>query len=311
MNTTMFWSCTGIDASELSFGTAKTLSENERTLIAELPCLGIPRLGFVCSIMDRERNTEAAMTYFEQAGKLRWEMVHPVGRRLFVLPASVFAVPDYPVVTKVSIETIMGFVPALRDLAQSNDCTRLVLECQGQLNSPTAFFSLQAAGQVVIPLGKPTEAAYALASVRRLVQLYRQRPEKFILAAAGNVKAVESAATAWSKDDDMLEGLRITAWDCRKVKNALSAGEPTRGKGVVLPIINHQRRRDAGAREDISWATLLSRESGADDEKENPWAEEDRLAERKYVESRYTEGMSPKNRLAENVGKQDGLSVYL
>jgi hypothetical protein len=57
MKTTMFWACTGIDASELSFSTAKLLSEEEKTLIAELPCLGIPRLGFTCGIMDRGRNT--------------------------------------------------------------------------------------------------------------------------------------------------------------------------------------------------------------------------------------------------------------
>jgi hypothetical protein len=151
-------------------------------------------------------------------------MVHQVNNRLYALPASVFAAPDFPVASKVSVEALMGFVPAFQQLAQSRECGRLVLECQGQLNSPMAFFALKSAGLVVIPLGKPTEAAYALASVKRLVQVYKHKPEKFILAAAGNPKAVESAASISDKNNEALEGLRITAWDSRKIKTVLEKG---------------------------------------------------------------------------------------
>ena len=223
MKTIMFWSCTGIDASALSFGTAELLSETEKTLIAELPCLGIPRLGFVCGVMDRGHNTEAAIASFEQKKSIHPDMIHAVARRLFVLAASVFASPDYPVSATVSYQTLMEFIPALQNLAENLDFSRLILECQGQLNSPMSFFSLKAADKVVIPLGKPTEAAYALASVKRLVQVYKHKPEQFILAALGNLRALEAVAFAKNKDNAMLEGMRVTAWDSRKIKSVLEA----------------------------------------------------------------------------------------
>ena len=223
MFTTMFWSCTGIDAAALSFGAAKLMADTEKTLIAELPCLGVPRLGFVCGVMDRGRNTEAAITYFEQNGKLSWEMAHPVGKRLYALPASVFAAPDYPVAAKVSIETLRGFLSALHHLAASRDCGQLVLECQGQMHSPLSFFSLKLAGRVVIPLGKTTDAAYALTCIRRLVQVYKHSPGQFILASAAGVKAIENVAYAKNRDGGRLDGLRVTTWDCRKVKGILDS----------------------------------------------------------------------------------------
>ena len=223
METTMFWSCTGIDAAELSFGAAKLMADTGKTLIAELPCLGIPRLGFVCGVMDRGRNTEAAITYFEQNRKLSWDMAHSIGKRLYALPASVFAAPDYPVAAKASIETLRGFVSALHHLAASRDCDHLVLECQGQMHSPMAFFSLKIARQVVVPLGKTTDAAYALACIRRLAQVYKHSPGRFILASATGVKAIENVVCAKGRDSGKLDGLRVTAWDCRKVKSLLDS----------------------------------------------------------------------------------------
>ncbi|MDR0468439.1 MAG: hypothetical protein LBH09_00515 [Peptococcaceae bacterium] len=255
MKTTMFWSCTGIDASELSFGTAKLLSDGEKTLIAELPCLGIPRLGFACGVMDRGRNTEAAITQFEQGKSLQWDMVYPLNRRFAVLPASVFATPDYPVATKVNINTLIGFIPALQKLARNHECSRLILECQGQLNSPMTFFSLKAAEHVVIPLGKPTDTAYALASIRRLVQIYKHHPGKFILAAVGNVRAIERAAFSGSTELDTLEGLRVIAWDRRKIRSAITKDAP------ASRTVSRKGRQEGKPRGAASWGALLRQEA--------------------------------------------------
>ena len=225
MKTIMFWSCTGVDASELSFQTAKLMSDTEKTLIAELPCLGIPRLAFVCGVMERERHIEAAITDFEQKRSISWDMVHAVGKRLYALPASVFSTPDYPVSMRVNLDALMGFVPALQDMAKARDCGRLVLECQGQLHSPLTFFSLKSADMVVVPLGKPTEAAYALASVRRLVQVYKHRPDKFLLASTGSRKAIESAAFIGGAERMLFGGMQVTAWHSRKIMSALDSGD--------------------------------------------------------------------------------------
>jgi hypothetical protein len=83
------------------------------------------------------------------------------------------------------------------------------------------FFSLKAADQVVIPLAKPTEAAYALASIRRLIQVYKHSSEKFMLAAVGDLKAIERIVYAKNRESENLKGIKITAWDSRKIKGAL------------------------------------------------------------------------------------------
>ena len=262
MNTTMFWSCTGINASELSFGTAQRISAQERTLLVELPCLGIPRLGFVCGIMDRGKNTDAAIMHYEQSHSLFWDMAHHINKKLSVLPANVYAVPDIPVVSKVSVNTLIAFVPALQRLAEGMECGRLVLDCQGQLYNPMTFFSIRAANQIVIPLGKATDAAYALASIQRLVQTYAQKPDKFILAAAGNVRSIKGTLKARNKGSEALEGVAVTPWDSKKAKAMLTKtqrapkAEDRRGKGVILPFQDAAHRRDAKAEALVPQADL-------------------------------------------------------
>ena len=221
MKITVFWSCAGVDGSALSFHTAALLAETDHTLIVELPCLGIPRMGFVCGISDKSRNTEAAISYFEQYEKIPWEMLHPIGKRLYALPANVYAVPDFPVVSKVSVDTLMAFIGGLVDVSQSRGISHLVLECQGQLNSPMTFFALKKARKVVIPIGKPSEAAYALASVRRLVSVYKLSADAFILATDGNLKMIQNATSAIYEDEEALEGLSVISWDSRKIKGVV------------------------------------------------------------------------------------------
>jgi len=158
---------------------------------------------------------------FRQKQNITWEMIHSVGRGLFVLPASVFAAPDYPVASKVSVETLIEFVTSLQHLARTQDCGWLVLECQGQLSNPMTFFSLKSADRVIIPLGKPTEAAYALICIRRLVQIYKHTPGQFILAVEGKPKAMEEVIFAKNSDELSLAGLQIVFRDGRKIKAML------------------------------------------------------------------------------------------
>ena len=248
MKTTVFWSCTGVDGSALSYTTAELLSDAEKTLIVELPCLGIPRLGFVCGISDRSRNTEEAIASFAQRGVVPWEMAHAAGKNLYALPANVYAIPDYPIVSKIGFQTLMDFIAALAKLAQERECGRLILECQGQLNSPMSFFALQEAETIVIPLSKPSEAAYALASIRRLVHVYKFDEGKFILACAGNTRLVESAAFTKTEGEEALSALQVTAWDSRKIKKLLSKEAKTKQKPSTNPEGEAEKTKRRGFR---------------------------------------------------------------
>lgn len=284
-NTIAFWSCTGVDAAELSFGTAELLAEHGKALLAELPCLGIPRLGFVSGIMDRSRNTESALVRFDQKNCLTWDMVHQVNQKLALLAASVFATPDCPVVTRVSFSALMDFVTALQELAWARGCRHLILDCQGQLVNPMTFFSLKAADQVVIPLGKPTEAAYALASIRRLIQVYKHRPEKFILAAVGDTKAIERIVYAKGKENERLKGIKVTSWDSQKIKMTLDqsfdfdeeelrnekADDELKGKETRAEKAGSSNQHFFNFEGEVPWGALLNEEASSWEQKQDCW----------------------------------------
>ena len=221
MITTVFWSCTGMDGSSLSFQTAQLISETEKTLIVELPCLGIPRLGFVCGISDPDNNTEAAISYFEQHAGIPWDMLYMQKKHLAVLAANIYAVPDYPLASKIGINTLMSFISMFVHAAENNEYDRLIFECQGQLNSPMTFFSLKEANEIVIPLGKPTEAAYAIASVNRLVRVYKHQAEMVIFAANGNRKMIERAVMSRQEEGEAIQNWTVSAWNGRKITGLL------------------------------------------------------------------------------------------
>ncbi len=209
LKTTAIWACTGMDTAELSYRLAKAESEKGKTLVVELPCLGIPRLGFAANVIDRIRNVEAVLMKTEQKIPLHWEMIHSLNDQLGILTASVFATPDSPMVSKVSLSTLIGFVQCIKDFAEKEKCRHLIFDCQGQLTSPMTFFALKAADSVVIPIGKPADAAYVLANVRRLVGTFQYPIEKFVLLVEGDARAVRGIASIKGEEGKPMDGMKI------------------------------------------------------------------------------------------------------
>lgn len=209
LKTTVIWGCTGMDTAELSYRLAKAESEKGKTLVVELPCLGIPRLGFAANVMDRIRNVESVIMKTEQKIPLNWEMIHSLNEQLGILTASVFATPDSPMVSKVNLSTLIGFVQCIKDFAEKEKCRHLIFDCQGQLTSPMTFFALKAADSVVIPIGKPADAAYVLANVHRLVGTFQYPIEKFVLLVEGDARAVRQIASIKGGEGKPMDGIKI------------------------------------------------------------------------------------------------------
>jgi|GEM_PF-1043456 len=206
---TAIWSCTGLDTAELSFNLAKAEAEKGKTLAVELPCLGIPRLGFAADVVDRERSVEAVILKTEQKLPLQWDMIHPVSKELGVLSASVFSNPDSPVVSKVDLSTLVAFVQRVKEFAQAEKCRHLIFDCQGQITHPMTFFAVKYADCVVIPIGKTTDAAYILANVRRLVGTFHYPLEKFVLLAEGDPEAIRRIAAIKGEEGKPIENIKI------------------------------------------------------------------------------------------------------
>lgn len=173
------WGAAGINTAQLSYELSKELSAFCRVILTELPCLGIPRLGFLTGCKDREKHTEAALLELEKKGQLSGDYYYRVGENLALLSANIYTVPDYPATIKLEMETLIAFPEAFARYARSLGYSVIIYECQGQLTTPMTFFSLKLADTVIIPVDQTGEIAFSLLNIRRLVHVFRFSPQKF------------------------------------------------------------------------------------------------------------------------------------
>jgi cellulose biosynthesis protein BcsQ len=216
--TIALWACTGYNNSELSFRIAKELSRHHRSLVVELPCLGIPRLGFVCNIMDRERHAEAAILDLDNGKGFNWDLVHK-SDGLSLLPANVFAAPDYPVFSKVELNTLIEFPRMMISESAKKEYQWVVFDCQGQLTNPMTFFALKQSEKVVIPVDNPGDAAYVLANIKRLVNVFKQPSSKFLVLAAADLEDMKKLMVLKHEEQNREYSVKVAGRETKDILN--------------------------------------------------------------------------------------------
>lgn len=194
------WSTVGADTSILSYGLAMELSKYENVLLAELPCLGIPRLGFTAECMERQKNIEAEIMELEQKREINLKHIYKKSKTLGILPADVYTLPDYPITQRVALETLISFPTHLIEMSSAQNYTSLILDCQGQITTPMTFYTLRSAERILIPIRKLGDIAFSLINIKRLVQVFNFSPQKFMLLT-GNIKTVTLEEAALLNDD--------------------------------------------------------------------------------------------------------------
>jgi pilus assembly protein CpaF len=214
--TVVLWACTGNNNSGLSFRIAKELSRHHRSLLVELPCLGIPRLGFVCNIIDRERHTEAAILDLDGGKGFNWDLVHKLDG-LSLLPANVFAAPDYPVFSKVEMNTLIEFPKMIINEGAKKEYQWIIFDCQGQLTNPMTFFALKQAEKVLTPVGDPGDAAYVLANIKRLVNVFKQPSSKFLVLAAGDLEEMKKLMVIKNEEQGRVYNVKVVVRDMKDI----------------------------------------------------------------------------------------------
>jgi pilus assembly protein CpaF len=221
--TIVLWACTGYNNSELSFRIARELSRNHRCLLAELPCLGIPRLGFVCNIMDRERHAEAAILDLDKGKGFNWDLIHK-SDGLSLLPANVFAAPDYPVFSKVEMNTLIEFPGMIMSESAKKEYQWIIFDCQGQLTNPMTFFALKQAEKVLIPVDNPGDAAYVLANIKRLVNVFKQPASKFLVLAAADLEEMKQMMVLKNEEQGQEYNVKVVAREIKDILNFCGGG---------------------------------------------------------------------------------------
>ncbi|MCR4443462.1 MAG: hypothetical protein QHH10_14275 [Peptococcaceae bacterium] len=201
------WSPPGNNTTKFSLELARELAKHTRILLVELPCLGIPRLGFTANIMERDNHTEALILELDKKGEINLDRAPRMGDSLTVLAASVFAFPDYPVSHKVELETLIGFPAEVVNRALQDGYSIVVFDCQGQVTTPMTHFALKHADRVFIPVTEHGGLAFSLLNVKRLVQVFKYGAEKFKLLARENVETIAEVAVI--KDEEGREACRL------------------------------------------------------------------------------------------------------
>jgi len=196
------WSPAGQNTAKISLELAKELAGQTGVALIELPCLGIPRLGFTSDLLDREKCTETLLQELEKKGEIDMSRFHVQAGNLAILPANVYATPDYPLLERLSLETLTSFPQKVISSARQHGYTIIIFECQGQLTSPLTFFALKNAQRILLVVKEPEDLAFTLINVKRLVQAFKFPLECFYLM--GDLDPLVLAEIAVMKDDEGL-----------------------------------------------------------------------------------------------------------
>lgn len=193
------WSPYGRDTAQLSWQIAQETARFTNVLLAELPCLGIPRLGLLTQSMDRERNTDTLILELEKKKQINMDYVHRASDTLSLLTANIYGIPDHPVSIRVELETLIKFPGLLIKEARRNGFNTIIFELQGQLATPMTFFALKKADKILIPVDKPEETAFALINIKRMLEVFYYQTEKLLVLTKEDIEAVKAAMSVQIK----------------------------------------------------------------------------------------------------------------
>ncbi len=184
------WSPAGENTSSVSFELSEAISKHTGVFLAELPCLSIPKLGYIADTMDRENHIDNLILELDKKGETSFKYVHKLHESLAVVAANTYSLPDFPIANRVSQDTLIETPLKLIKMARKNGYSVIVFECQGQLTSPMTFFAIDYADYVLIPVNRPEELAFTLINIKRLVCSFKHDIEKFKIVT-GNMALLE------------------------------------------------------------------------------------------------------------------------
>jgi len=217
------WAPGGGNTAGLSLAVAQALAGRTKVLLAELPCLGIPRLGAAAGLMERHRHSEAAIMEYEKKKKLSLERFCIAQNKLALLAAGVFASPDDPVTLKAELETLLAFPAELVQAAARPGYELIIFECQGQLTTPMTFAALQQADTVLVVLKEPAETAFCLINIKCLLEMFAYPPERFKVIASQNRAELSEVMAIEDKKSGKKTAIKVIAAETAKIAACLAA----------------------------------------------------------------------------------------
>lgn len=173
------WNPGGNNTANITARLGRELSQHTTVFIAELPCLGIPRLFFQYQNIDREINIDNLIVEYERQGEINLRSIE-INDDLFVLPANPNIMPDYPSSDKVEkIDTLLDFPIILTNKVRQKGISIILFECQGQLTNPMTFQAIKQADKVITTINNPADLGWTKVNLKRLSETYYFDYRKF------------------------------------------------------------------------------------------------------------------------------------
>lgn len=248
------WAPAGHNTAKFSLEVGKEMALYTSVVIAELPCLGIPRLGFISDIIERENCTEAALQELEKKGEINLSQLHLKSDRLAILPASVYATPDYPLIDRLSLETLIDFPVKTVNAAREQGYSTILFECQGQITSPMTFFALKNSDYIFLLISDVDELAFTLINLKRLVHVFKFPLERFCIVGELDPLILDELAVLKDDEGKALGHLVVIAPQPNLVIEILWPGGTQQKQGIKaskafrffsknVPALSHQPKK--------------------------------------------------------------------
>ncbi|WP_342436715.1 ATPase, T2SS/T4P/T4SS family [Paenibacillus sp. FSL L8-0436] len=217
----------------------RTYPKEQRIVVVELPCVGLPRMAYTFDqqiadlskertvdqfLLDLDRKALKPMqSYMVQRSGIDYVLVNPRSQ------------PEAPVIRKLSSnQTLISAPTVLRQqLEDSYDVIILVL--QGSLIQPTTHFALRTSDAVVLYSADAIDFVGNYTHYRRLIEVFSvERERLFLFTADSNFKIEE--APVYSKFGDLLKRwkeLAPNAFPVREGSEVIREGETV---GIIEPL---------------------------------------------------------------------------
>ncbi|BFH18229.1 hypothetical protein J6TS7_20850 [Paenibacillus dendritiformis] len=221
----------GIDVSHISIELAK--ATNDKSIILEFPCQGIPRLSNHFPELDftKSKSMGKLMLDFERKDVVSYENYIQKLNGFDSILINPKESPDLPVLLKMSstrslIELPLKLKQSLLQYYQS-----IIYSLQGQMINPMTFYSLRSSDIIVLYFEKLTEMAWTYLTYQKLVENYSVPRERIFLLSP--VKNIELPVPVYQNIHEVLQQ-GIT--EVESIEGISAKKEYTEHQGFINPV---------------------------------------------------------------------------
>lgn len=217
----------------------RTFPKDQRIVVAELPCVGLPRIAYTFDqqiadlhkertidqfLLDLDRQALKPMTeYMVQRNGVDYVLVNPRAQ------------PESPVIRKLSSnQTLISAPVVLRQLLEA-DYDVILLVTQGTLIQPTTHFALRTSDAAVLYSADAIDFVGNYTHYRRLIEVFAvERERLFLFTADTNVNIDE--APIYTKFNDLLKHWKELKPKELPVREGPHLGRENETVGIIEPL---------------------------------------------------------------------------